>query len=298
MAAIKLKADGKVILTGDGKVACECCPPVGPTLTVTCTSQTATPTLCGYSAYEDENAGPEYKWQTRTLEGDMTLCYYDTEGCTGTILGGFKIINSGACAYSGCTKTSDALQQTYTTEDCSSYTLSSSGAVCSLNYFSTISPVVETFTRTTREISVSGCDDAGDGSYISVSTTGLKETLSDPDTIEAAIARETPVEGASCCAVTGIIGTTTAASDAPIAVGESTSVTMALSITGGTPSTDYVLTITFKNYVDSTSTEEAETTLEIELTTDVAGEWADDVAIPQPDSDHRRCYDRYTLDLA
>jgi hypothetical protein len=246
--------------------------------------------MCGYSAYTAPNAGPEYKWSIRTLAGEMTSCLYENADCTGPVIGGVRFTNSGACVYSGCTKVSDALHEAYGGE-CNGGTLQHSGPTCTLNYFGTSPPLTETLTRTTRELTGGGCD-PGNG-FVTVS--GLKETLSAPDTIEAAISRATFTEGTSCCAVTGIIGSTTAQSTAPMSVGESTSVILDIRVINGPPSTSRTVKLFFLNYVNSTSVPLGETTAEMEVTFDGGGVAELEYDMPQPEGDRRRCLDAYAL---
>jgi hypothetical protein len=276
-------------------------------LSIAFSSLTATPTLLGYSAYENENAGPIYKWRNRTFSGNAErrqgTCVDCPEGLLnfrsiGILSGSNTIDDDGietigatgirtdSPVISPCSEPSE-FQASYYIED-----IRSAEPWGGQTFLRGAAYEVTLLTAT-----MTGAECAGEAvteKYFGVSV----ETISVPDTIEAAIARETPVEGGADCAVTGIVAATSARSSIPIGVGESTSVVMDLSIVGGLASTEYILTIVFKNYVDSTNVELAETTMDINITTDVNGEWADSVDIPQPESDRRRCYERYEIEIS
>lgn len=275
------------------------CDPCGPALTWTCRSWTATPSLVGWSGYDDGSydagdptawAGYGRKWRTRTLSGtfyDRTsgACDYDRKY---TYTGAAQIDASGYSAYGtfasfrkdapGCVETSITSFDETGIGEASSASVGV-GSSCGGG------AQVEQTTVSLTQADFEGC------AAVSWDGTG-SETLSDEDTIEDAIDRESPAEDdpPSCCAVTGVIAATSPESTSPTSVGESTRAEVDFTLTGE-PSTTYTITLTLTNYVHSTGTPLADTTEDIEITTDGSGVADLTWSIPQPTtSDRRRCW--------
>jgi hypothetical protein len=293
--AIKL-IDGKVLLVG-GLVSTRCCgEPCS--VTITCASLTAEPTLVGWSAYTNPNAGPIYKWKSRTLSGSFedkvtpgspsTECALASQGVfsgtatrdeTGlTASANLHYIDYQEYGPIPCVIDSEA---DYPVVDMRNANPPWTTVIAGTCPGSPVGEIYYQFTSQTT-CTVTRCG----GSPSSGSGT---ETLGDPDTVEAAIARATPTAGTSCCAVTGLIDSTSVEDTTPISVGESTSVTLTINLTGE-PSTSYDIELTFKNYIDSDDTPLTDTTETITITTDGAGLAEIEYDIPQPGEDRRTCY--------
>jgi len=272
-----------------------------PSVAVTCTSWTATPQLCGISAYTDPNAGPTYKWKTETFAGGLLeysneckpTCPTAGDGssdrwiyagartldCTGT-LSDTRTMNHGATPVGDCGSFTDDGAIPASTIDPPYGTI---GAACGA--FTWLLELTQT------EKKITGCACSVPGGYVDEYAGEATQTLSDPDSVEDAIARAEPTEGTECCAITGAMDVETeAGSDAPISLGISTKVTLAV-VLHGVPSTTYTVRIYYTNAVNSSGSPLADTSEDIEITTDGSGDATLDVDIPQPDVDRKRCFD-------
>jgi hypothetical protein len=284
----------------------------------TCRSLTGTGELCGFSGYDDGTYDPldpaawagntplPRKWAERALDGTLDSYTGDCSSCpagVGFVGGAERNVFTGTVTVD-CDGTfggtgSVALDQAG--PDCvlvfvgdfskteidagpfGNVVLSCSGAAFGSNY-------EESFTLLTRTLTGCGCTTRGSAPGAAEATGTATETLGAEDTLYAALARVDPplTPGTSCCAETTSTDLTEPESIDPVAI---TGTAVELDVTvSGDPSTDYLVTLYFRNETTAIPpVVGAYTSLEIPVTTDGAGVAAFTVDIPQPAVGYRRC---------
>jgi len=272
------------------------------TVSVTCASLTAVPTLCGFSGYDDgsyDAGNPELwegqgkKWKTRTLSGGSKDVGYAGADCSGICVGVVERAYSGSVVFDeDCDMTSTGAQTLYTgdvTTCPDAPTFGGSGSATSIQiFYGCQDPFTDHSTLTVK--TTTACPSCISGSTIQ--TYDAAETLSNADTVAAAIARaSSPTSGTACCAETGEIDVgelTEPESTTPITLGSSTSVTLTVTITG-LPETEYIVRIRYSNTYDGDPTPDTYDTLPA-VETDEYGVAEFEVEIPEPVPLATRCF--------
>lgn len=286
-------------LVGACAECCECAAPIVrfiPDVSVSCSSNTATPELVGWSAYTNQNDGPVYKWKSRTLSGS-----FDERLLVGSP--STECDREGVAVFSGVVARDEAGLTSYANLHYTDYQefgplpcvissendypvtdmVSNEAGVWTFVLPGTCSGVNEirySVTQTVRTVTrCAGGPDTGSGT----------ETLGDPDTVASAILRAAPVAGVACCAATGAIEMTAAEDTTPLAVDESTSVTLTITVTG-TPNTEYPLQLIYTNSCDGVPSENTTDPDFTGVTTDETGVAVVEVVIPDPAPNCTRCF--------
>lgn len=236
----------------------------GPTIDGTgyCTSRTGSGTLCGWSKYDNWNAGD---WNFRKLRrfritGTARSCCGEFEQCTGARYSEFTTYNTDR-SFSGCS---------VSTADCS-VSVGGGNAGCGAETdFGTDSAQCYDATQMFWVIGQGGneCDalanvssvfsdfarvNSGDGicytdGFSTENSGTVYQELSEPDSVAAALERGTSTTGSGCKTTAGSIASTTIASRSSIAISGTTSVTRTEPLSGLTPGADYQIDFLVNRY--------------------------------------------------
>ena len=271
-----------------------------PSVSIACESRTGTADLCGWSGYDDGSydagdpeawAGQCRKWRSKTLSGGSTRIVYSAFDCGGSCDGVERYEYSGTITLDcDSSPTPTGLREWYAggASSCPDGDYQTTNTVYGIQLFYGCQDAFTLHSTLTIKTSTpcSGCLGID-----SQTRYDAKETLSDEQTLYAALLADDPETepGAECCAETTDADLTYPEDESPISI-TGTAVRLTATIVGE-PSTAYVVTITFTNETtDTPPVPGANTSVEIEVTTDSSGDAAFTYDIPQPAPGFRRCY--------
>lgn len=231
--------------------------------------------LCGFEPYEEQETCVRYRTKTISAEFEdpNSSCEYDR-----------RYVYTGAAVYGegGCSITQYAKFNSFRKDppDCEETPIVVDGDVTQIENLSVDvqDPPCAAGKQTTGVITsatvftVTGCDFTGSGT----------ETLSDPDTVEAAILRaDDPTTGTSQCAFTG--------EQTDCSFGDSQTTTGTFTVTGEAD-TSYTIRICVRTYPTDDQTDYEDSCEDVSVTTDGDGIAEFEYTLPQPEPGFTSCF--------
>jgi len=239
-------------------------------------STAAIPNFCGFSPYINDGTDCTV-YRTKTISGTFE------EPATGSCEYARRYVFSGAVQYGegSCDIDTYAVFNAYRQDDpdCEEnhYVVDAeSDGICGASVGCDVPPCAAgkqtTVSYTATVKTITGCDFTGSGT----------ETLSDPDTIEDAIARaDSPSYGTSKCAYTGV--------QTGCSIAYSQTTTGTFNVTGD-PDTTYTVRICYRTSPISDIDDWTETCEDVEVTTDGDGVAEFEWVMPSPPSENQNCF--------
>lgn len=261
----------------------------GPTVSITCVSQTASGALCGFSGYNDGSYDPSHpgswagqyrKWRYRTISGEVT-----TGGCSSGCAESYRYTIDDTSEKTCAAATGATLVTTPVTEagdgSCVYGTPSSSSVmefpVESYPVSCEDHPGLATYSATLTVKTITQCENACGPEFPNNGSFGeVTETLSGEVSLADAIAASSPAVGSSCIAYGGSMDWTSPESTDGVFFADATLVTATILVTGGAPLSTVTVTITYDN---STG---ADTYEEVSVSLDENGEAEFELEVPMP----------------
>lgn len=209
--------------------------------TPTCASRTGSGNLRGWSKFQNENSGD---WNTRKLTQHDAIARWCSE-LGNTVWKDLIRLNTWNTAADTCSTSESSVGNSIAgTGHCYESSVSQS-AFCRMAWDSVADScggVLNSYTTTDYSKALSS------PAATCVFTTDLAESISFPDTVDAALSRGSPSNGTLCKTTAGTIGSTSALSTTQIAITGTTSVVATIPLTGLTIGADYSIDILVNRY--------------------------------------------------